>query len=232
MLKVDSLETFIGQFHILQGVSFEVSAGEITVLFGRNGVGKTTTLKSIMGYYSQSFGSISYKNEQIDNTPTHIIAKKGIGYVPEDQSIFHSLTVEETFLLAKKNNSEEIEQKVEWMLELFPDLKKYWHKKSGYLSGGQKQMLAISRAYINSDGLLLIDEPSKGLSPIMIERLMESILEMKKKTSILLVEQNYMMASQIGDFYYIMDDGKIVHHGEMARLRENEKITRKYLGIS
>lgn len=232
MLRVENLETYIEQFHILQSVTFEVIEGTITVLFGRNGAGKSTTLRTIMGFYHVSRGGIYYKNEKLNGLPTHVIARKGIGYVPEDQGIFQHLTVEETFALAKKEKDPEGEAKAEWMLEIFPDLKKYWHKKSGYLSGGQKQMLAIARAYINSSGLLLIDEPSKGLSPLMVEKLMESIVKIKEKTTILLVEQNFFMSNHIGDYYYMMDDGKIVHQGFMNDLREDKETVRKYLGIS
>ncbi|GLI86059.1 ABC transporter ATP-binding protein [Rossellomorea marisflavi] len=232
LLKVDDLQTYLGQYHILQGVSLGVKEGSITVLFGRNGAGKTTTLRSIMGFNPKSTGSIHYKDESLRGAPTHQISKKGIGYVPENQGIFGSLTVEETLSLAKVKGDQAAEEKAEWMLDLFPDLKTYWHKKSGLLSGGQKQMLAISRAYINGDGLLLIDEPSKGLSPIMVEKLMESILKMKERTTILLVEQNFMMASRIGDYFYIMDDGKIVHDGRMNELVEDREMCRKYLGIA
>lgn len=232
MLKVVDLETYIEQYHILKGVNFEVQPGKITVLFGRNGVGKTTTLRTIMGYYSAANGMITYKNEKLNGLPTHLIAKKGIGYVPEDQGIFKSLTVGETMILAQRDKTIETNEKLEWMLEVFPDLKKFWSKRSSLLSGGQKQMLAIARAYINSNGLLLIDEPSKGLSPIMVEKLIESILQMKEKTTILLVEQNFYMASTIGDDFYIMDDGKIVHSGLMKVLLEDQESLVKYLGIS
>lgn len=232
MLKVVDLETYIEQFHILKGVNFEVQPGKITVLFGRNGVGKTTTLRTIMGYYSAANGMITYKNEKLNRLPTHLIAKKGIGYVPEDQGIFKSLTVGETMILAQRSKNIATNEKLEWMLEVFPDLKKFWSKRSSLLSGGQKQMLAIARAYINSNGLLLIDEPSKGLSPIMVEKLIESILQMKEKTTILLVEQNFYMASTIGDDFYIMDDGKIVHSGLMKELLEDQESLVKYLGIS
>lgn len=232
LLKVDKLETYLGQYHILQGVSLSVEEGSITVLFGRNGAGKTTTLRSIMGFNRSSTGSVYYNGQLISGTSTHLISRKGIGYVPENQGIFSTLTVEETLILARAKSTGDKDEKMEWMLELFPDLKKFWHKKSGLLSGGQKQMLAIARAYINGDGLLLIDEPSKGLSPIMVEKLMESILKMKEKTTILLVEQNFMMASEIGDSFYIMDDGKIVHNGRMQDLKEDRETCQKYLGIA
>ncbi|PLR76255.1 ABC transporter ATP-binding protein [Bacillus sp. V3-13] len=232
LLKVVNIETYLDQFHILQGVSFSVDRGAITVLFGRNGAGKTTTLRSIMGFHTIANGAVYYGEEKVSGLPTHLISQKGIGYVPENQGIFHDLTVEETFALAQTKKSADTEEKVDWMLELFPDLKKFWHKKSGLLSGGQKQMLAISRAYINSDGLMLIDEPSKGLSPIMVEKLKESILKMKEKTTVLLVEQNFLMASQIGEYFYIMDDGKIVHNGLMSELKDDKETCRKYLGIA
>ncbi|PWW32333.1 amino acid/amide ABC transporter ATP-binding protein 2 (HAAT family) [Cytobacillus oceanisediminis] len=232
LLKLDNLETYLGQYHILQGVSMSVEEGSITVLFGRNGAGKTTTLRSIMGFNTSTTGSVHYNNQKISGIPTHLISRKGIGYVPENQGIFSALTIEETLNLASAKSNGETEEKMEWMLELFPDLKKFWRKKSGLLSGGQKQMLAIARAYINGDGLLLIDEPSKGLSPIMVEKLMESILKMKEKTTILLVEQNFLIASEIGDYFYIMDDGKIVHDGWMQDLKEDKETCQKYLGIA
>ncbi|TCJ02482.1 ABC transporter ATP-binding protein [Cytobacillus praedii] len=232
LLKLDNLETYLGQYHILQGVSMSVEEGSITVLFGRNGAGKTTTLRSIMGFNPSTSGFVHYNSQRISGISTHLISRKGIGYVPENQGIFSALTVEETLNLAKAKSTGEAEEKMEWMLDLFPDLKKYWRKKSGLLSGGQKQMLAIARAYINGDGLLLIDEPSKGLSPIMVEKLMESILKMKEKTTILLVEQNFLMASEIGDYFYIMDDGKIVHEGMMQDLKDDKETCQKYLGIA
>ena len=232
LLKLDKLETYLEQYHILQGVSLSVEEGSITVLFGRNGAGKTTTLRSIMGFNPSTTGTVHFQNQIISGISTHLISRKGIGYVPENQGIFSGLTVEETLNLAKAKSVGETEAKMEWMLELFPDLKKFWRKKSGLLSGGQKQMLAIARAYINGDGLLLIDEPSKGLSPIMVEKLMESLLKMKEKTTILLVEQNFLMASEIGDYFYIMDDGKIVHEGVMQDLKEDKETCQKYLGIA
>ena len=164
LLQVNNIETYLEQFHILQGVSLTVEKGTITVLFGRNGAGKTTTLRSVMGFHHIAHGEIYYDRTQVNGLSTHLISRKGIGYVPENQGIFHDLTVEETFALAR-GKGEEAEGKIEWMLELFPDLKQFWHKK-WTLKRGQKQMLAISRAFINSDGLLLIDEPSKGLSPL------------------------------------------------------------------
>ncbi|MFD3269676.1 ABC transporter ATP-binding protein [Paenibacillus dendritiformis] len=232
LLQVQGIETHIGQFHILQGVTFEVKAGEITVLLGRNGAGKTTALRSIMGLNPVSRGEIRFQGERIEALPTHRIARQGLGYVPEDQGIFPELTVGETMRIAMRRHDDETKARLEWALELFPDLRAFWGRKSGLLSGGQKQMLAISRAYVNDNRLLLIDEPSKGLAPIMVEKLMQAIEQMKAKTTVLLVEQNFMMASRIGDRYFLMDEGRIVAAGTMAELQQDEATRRKYLGIA
>ena len=231
-LRLTEIETYIDQYHILQGVTFEVKRGEVTVLLGRNGAGKTTTLRTIMGLNPASKGIIEWNGEPIHRYPTYTIAQKGIGYVPEDQGIFPTLTVEENIKVAIKKEDQEISERQDYILNLFPDLKKYWKRHGGLLSGGQKQMLSIARAYVNNNKLLLIDEPSKGLAPIMVEKVMESILQMKEKTTIVLVEQNFMMASTIGDHFYIIDDGKTVENGPMNLLRENEEMRRKYLGIA
>jgi branched-chain amino acid transport system ATP-binding protein len=232
LLILNDIETHIGQYHILQGINLEVKKGEVTVLLGRNGAGKTTTLRTIMGLNTASKGSIVYKGEEILTLPTYTIAKKGIGYVPEDQGIFAGLTVEENMRVAIRVESEETAKRMDYILNLFPDLKTFWKKPGGLLSGGQKQMLSIARAYVNENELLLIDEPSKGLAPIVIEKVMESILQMKDKTTIVLVEQNFMMASTIGDCFYIIDDGRTVSHGTMKQIKEDDEMKRKYLGIA
>lgn len=231
-LKLDGVETYIEQYHILQGISFEVPKGEVTVLLGRNGAGKTTTLRSIMGLNTPSKGKVLYNGAEIGGLPTYTIANKGIGYVPEDQGIFGDLTVEENIKVAMKKENDETKERLEYILNLFPDLKKFWKRNGGNLSGGQKQMLSIARAYVNENDLLLIDEPSKGLAPIVVEKVMESIQQMKSQTTIVLVEQNFLMASTIGDRFYIIDDGRTVHHGEMKELKENEKLRQQYLGIA
>jgi branched-chain amino acid transport system ATP-binding protein len=232
LLKLNNIETFIGQYHILQGVSLEVKKGEVTVLLGRNGAGKTTTLRTIMGLNPASKGSVVYKGEEIQALPTYTIAQKGIGYVPEDQGIFAGLTVEENMKVAIQKENDETNKRLDYILNLFPDLKKFWKKPGGLLSGGQKQMLSIARAYVNDNELLLIDEPSKGLAPIVVEKVMESILQMKDQTTIVLVEQNFMMASTIGDCFYIIDDGRTVSTGPMKQLKDDEEMKRKYLGIA
>lgn len=232
LLEVENIETYIDQYHILQGVSFKVPKGEVTVLLGRNGAGKTTTLRSIMGLNPISKGSIKYKGEEIKSLAPYEIARKGIGYVVEDQGIFADLTVEENMKVAMQKNDEKTLERQEWILNLFPDLKKFWKKNGGHLSGGQKQMLAIARVYVNENDLILIDEPSKGLAPIVVEKVMESLVQLKEKTTVVLVEQNFMMASKIGENFYILDDGLTIRNGRMEELRQSEEMRKEYLGIS
>lgn len=232
LLKMENIHTHIGQYHILQGVSFEAKVGEVSVLLGRNGAGKTTTLKTMMGLTPASSGTITFDGKDITKVPTFQIASHGIGYVPEDQGVFGGLTVEENLKVAMRKEDEGALARQAYALELFPDLKKYWKKAGGHLSGGQKQMLAMARAFVNDSKLLLIDEPSKGLAPVVVEKVMEAILEMKKSTTIVLVEQNFLMASRIGDTYTLIDDGETVQSGPMKELVQNEELKRKYLGIA
>ena len=231
LLKAENLHTYIGQYHILQGVSFEAKRREVSVLLGRNGAGKTTTLKTVMGLTPASKGSVIFNGNDITDKPTYEISNMHIGYVPEDQSIFAGLTVEENMRVAMRKEDDQTLERQEYILSLFPDLKKYWHKDGAYLSGGQKQMLAMARAFVNEGELLLIDEPSKGLAPIVIEKVMEAMIEMKKTTTIVLVEQNFLMASKIGDTYTLIDDGETVHAGTMEELVRNDELQHKYLGI-
>ena len=231
LLKLNHLQTHIGQYHILQGIEFEANVGEVSVLLGRNGAGKTTTLKTIMGLTPATHGNVLFDGQDITKRKPYDIANLGIGYVPEDQGIFSELTVEENMKVAMRKETDEIYAKQAYVLDLFPDLKKFWKKAGGHLSGGQKQMLAMARAFVNDSKLLLIDEPSKGLAPIVIEKVMEAIMEMKKKTTIILVEQNFIMASRIGDTYTLIDDGKTVHSGLMIDLIGDDELKRKYLGI-
>ena len=231
LLKVDGVQTYIKQYHILQGISFEAMEGQVSVLLGRNGAGKTTTLKTILGLTPASKGSITFKGLDITKKLTHEIANTGIGYVPEDQGIFAALSVEENMKVAMRREDEATLAKQDYVLDLFPDLKTFWKKDGGLLSGGQKQMLAMARAFVGNSKLLLIDEPSKGLAPIVIEKVMEAIVDMKKHTTIILVEQNFMMASLIGDTYTLIDNGKTVQSGLMQELIHDEQVKRKYLGI-
>lgn len=232
LLKTENIHTHIEQYHILQGVSFEAKQGEVTVILGRNGAGKTTTLKTIMGLTPATSGKVSFKGNDITKRQTYEISNMNFGYVPEDQSIFAGLTVEENMRVAMRKEDDATLERQEYVLNLFPDLKKYWKRDGAFLSGGQKQMLAMSRAFVNDAEILLIDEPSKGLAPIVIENVMEAMVEMKENTTIVLVEQNFLMASKIGDRYTLIDDGKTVHAGTMKDLIENKELQQKYLGIS
>jgi branched-chain amino acid transport system ATP-binding protein len=232
ILTVDSAHTYIGHHHILQGLSFEAKADAVTVLIGRNGAGKSTTLKSIMGILPPSQGKIIYDGAEIQNKKPYEIARLGIGFVPEDMGIFANLTVEENMRVAMLVEDEAAAQRLERTLDMFVDLKKFWRAQAGVLSGGQKQMLAIARAIVNDTSLLLIDEPSKGLAPIIVDSLIEAINQIKAHSVVVLVEQNFYMASCVGDNYYILDDGVVVHSGQMAELVENEDLKSRYLGIS
>ncbi|MDI6707413.1 MAG: ABC transporter ATP-binding protein [Bacillota bacterium] len=230
ILRIKDLQTHIGEFHILQGVSLEVPEGGVTVVLGRNGAGKTTTLRSIMGLIQTKKGIIEFAGESIMGLPPHLIARKGIGYVPEEQAIFSGLSVEENLRLAMvKSRDESLLQDV---LDSFPDLKDTFHRKAGSLSGGQKQMLALGRALVAGSRLLLIDEPSKGLAPVIVEKVAEIINGIKNKTTVVLVEQNFRLAQAVGDRYFIIDDGRTVGSGMMEELVRDIELQQQYLGIS
>jgi len=232
LLKADNIHTYIGQHHILQGVSFEAKTDGVTVLLGRNGAGKSTTLKTIMGLLPAKKGQLIYKGQQIQAKKPHQIARMGIGFVPENMGIFSELTVEENMQVAMLKDDDATNKRLEDILLMFTALKEFWKTKAGNLSGGQKQMLAIARAIVNQTSLLLIDEPTKGLAPIIIDALIEAINQVKQHSVVLLVEQNFYMASQVGDDYYILDDGKVVHSGAMQDLVEDKELQSRYLGIT
>ena len=232
ILKVENVHTFVGQHHILQGLTFETRADAVTVLVGRNGAGKSTALKTIMGLLPASRGRIIFKTDEIQARRPYEIARLGISFVPEDMGIFSQLTVEENIRVAMRGGNGQASGRLERTLEIFADLRKFWHAKAGNLSGGQKQMLAIARAIVNETALLLIDEPSKGLAPVIVESLISIINQIKAHSVVLLVEQNFHMASNVGDYYYILDDGKAVHEGTMKDFVHAEDLKSKYLGIS
>jgi branched-chain amino acid transport system ATP-binding protein len=232
ILKADGIHTFIGQHHILQGVSFEAKADGVTVLLGRNGAGKSTTLKTVMGLLPAKKGELLYKGRPIQTKKPHQIARMGIGFVPEHMGIFTELTVEENMQVAMLKDDPASRERLENILQMFAALKDFWRTKAGNLSGGQKQMLAIARAIVNETSLLLIDEPTKGLAPIIINALIDAINQIKKNSVVLLVEQNFYMASQVGDHFYILDDGKVVHNGSMEDLIADQEMQSRYLGIT
>lgn len=240
LLELKDVHTHIGAYHILQGVNLTVREGELTMLLGRNGAGKTTTLRTIMGLWKPSQGQVLFDGTVIAGTglslDTPEISRKGIAYVPESMGIFSDLNVKDNILLAarKARTVNDIDtQRLEWIFELFPALKKFWLYPAGKLSGGQKQMLAVARAIIEPRRLLLIDEPSKGLAPAIIQNLINALNELKKtRTTILLVEQNFNMAKQLGDQVAVMDNGRIVHRGAMAELAQDQALQSQLLGLS
>jgi len=257
LLSLAGVHTHIGAYHILHGVDLDVAAGEVTMLLGRNGAGKTTTLRTIMGLWAASAGRVVFDGRQIGGRAataaatarpapaksaaqsqllTPAIADLGIAYVPENMGIFSDLTVAENMLLAARS-ARRLEQldaaRLDWLFGLFPALKKFWLYPAGKLSGGQKQMLAIARAIVEPRRLLLIDEPSKGLAPAIVQNLIAALRELKRtQTTILLVEQNFAVAQALGDRVAVMDDGRIVHRGAMAELAADEALQHRLLGLS
>jgi branched-chain amino acid transport system ATP-binding protein len=236
LLQLKGVHTHIGAYHILHGVDLDVPAGEVTMLLGRNGAGKSTTLRTIMGLWHASQGRIHFKGRAIQALRTPDIAQAGIGYVPETMGIFSDLTVKENLLLAARQARRATDldaQRLEWIFGLFPALKKFWLFPAGKLSGGQKQMLAIARAIVEPRALLLIDEPSKGLAPAIVNNLITALRELKAQAAtILLVEQNFQLARALGDSVAVMDDGRVVHRGRMQALADDEALQQRLLGLS
>lgn len=231
ILEVKDIHTFIGQFHILEGVSVEVPESSITVLLGRNGAGKTTTLKSIMGITPPQRGRIIFQEDKIQGMLSNQIAERGIGYVPERRAIFTDLTVEENLKIAARTKGD-LDQRADFIFNVFPDLKRLIKLPGGNLSGGQQQMLAIARALVPENSLLLIDEPSEGLAPVLIEQVMEAVRQLSGQSTILLVEQNFLMASQLADRYVIIESGRSVKSGMMADLIDDQDTIQRYLGAT
>ncbi len=231
VLEVRGIHTYIGQFHILEGVSLSVPKGSITVLLGRNGAGKTTTLKSIMGITPPREGEVIFDGQKLAGKASFTIAKLGIGYVPEHRAIFRDLTVAENLQIAERRKGD-LATRQDFIFELFPDLKKLYKLAGGNLSGGQQQMLAIARALVPENRLLLIDEPSEGLAPVIIEALMNAIRRLAQDATVLLVEQNFRMASRLADRYVIIDDGASVQSGMMTDLVNDQATIQRYLGAA
>lgn len=231
VLRVQDIHTFIGQFHILEGVTVDVPLGSITVLLGRNGAGKTTTLKSIMGITPPASGTIIFEEQSLVGKRPYTIAQMGIGYVPEHRAIFKDLTVRENLQISERRRGD-LDRKQDFIFDLFPDLKRLYHLPGGNLSGGQQQMLAVARALVPDNRLLLIDEPSEGLAPVIIEQLMNAIRKLAAQSTVLLVEQNFRMASRLADRYVIIDDGRSPIAGSMADLVKDEALIQRYLGVA
>ena len=230
VLALAGVETLIGPYHILHGVDLEVPPLGLTMLLGRNGAGKTTTLRTIMGLWKASRGSIRFDGDEITRRDTPEIALAGVGYVPETMGIFAGLTVRENLVLAARHGDID-DSRLHRIFELFPALKRFWTLPAGNLSGGQKQMLATARAIIEPKKLLLIDEPTKGLAPAIIANMIDAFRELKRTTPLLVVEQNFRFARELGDTVAVMDSGRVVHRGRMDALAGDAQLQQSLLGL-
>ena len=231
-LVLNGVHTHIGRYHILQGVDFDAPAGKTTMLLGRNGAGKTTCLRTIMGLWRASRGEIRLGRQPLTGLVASQVARVGVGYVPETMAIFSDLTVKENLVLGAREKRLD-EARLAWIFGFFPALRKFWLSRAGTLSGGQKQMVSIARAIIEPRSLLLIDEPTKGLAPVIIGGLIDCLKEIKRgDATIVLVEQNFRVAKEVGDFVRVMDNGKIIHEGEMAELAADTVLQSRLIGLT
>jgi len=236
LLELQGVHTHIGAYHILHGVDFVVPRGQLTLLLGRNGAGKTTTLRTIMGLWHASAGRITFDGRDITRLDTQKIACLDVAYVPENMGIFAELTVKENMLLAARGARTAAhmdQQRLQWIFQLFPAVEKFWNHQAGKLSGGQKQMLAVARAIVEPRQLLIVDEPSKGLAPAIINNMIDAFEQLKARgVTILLVEQNINFAKRLGDTVAVMDNGAVVHTGTMRALAQDEALQRSLLGLA
>jgi branched-chain amino acid transport system ATP-binding protein len=236
LLTLHGVHTHIGAYHILHGVDLSVPRGQLTMLLGRNGAGKTTTLRTIMGLWHASQGSIHFAGREITAMATPQIAAMNIAYVPENMGIFADLTVKENMLLAArqaKSAAQIDDTRLKWIFSLFPAVEKFWDHPAGKLSGGQKQMLAVARAIVEPRELLIVDEPSKGLAPVIINNMIDAFAQLKASgVTILLVEQNINFAKRLGDTVAVMDNGAVVHAGSMRELAQDEALQHSLLGLA
>jgi len=235
LLELDNVHTYYGNIHALKGISVTVDKGEVVTLIGSNGAGKTTTLKTISGVLQPKEGTITLEGRRIDRVPAHNIVTLGICQSPEGRRIFPRLTTLENLEMGAFHRSDKagIDQDMERVFELFPRLKERRSQQGGTLSGGEQQMLAIGRALMSRPRILLLDEPSMGLSPVLVEAIFQIILDIHAQgTTILLVEQNALMALQVADRGYVLQTGRIVLHDSAENLSENEMVRKAYLGES
>ncbi|MGB6065771.1 MAG: ABC transporter ATP-binding protein [Desulfomonilaceae bacterium] len=230
MLEAKAINTFYGLSHILFDVSLSVSKGEIVCLLGRNGAGKSTIMKSIMGLIPPRHGTVTFKGEIISGKKPYQIARRGIGFVPDDRRVFADLTVGENLEISERKTSGPATWNIDRVYEFFPQLHRLNSRRAGYLSGGEQQMLTIARALMTNPELLLLDEPTEGLAPLLVSILEEQILKLKANgLTVLLAEQNQKVALNLSDRGYLIDNGVIRFQGSIDELRENEEIRRKYL---
>jgi branched-chain amino acid transport system ATP-binding protein len=229
MLELDGLHAVYGRSHVLHGVTLTAREGEVVSLLGRNGAGKSTTLKAVMGLVRVTQGAVRFRGEPLTGLPSHVISRRGLGYVPEDRRIFADLTVRENLLVGERAGSR---WSVARLFELFPALRALERRRGGSLSGGEQQMLTIARTLVTDPQLLLLDEPSEGLAPVVVRRLGEAIAALKREgLTILLSEQNVKLARRLADRVYVIDRGQIRFEGPMARLDADETLRRSYLGV-
>ena len=231
LIAVKDLHVYLGESHVLQGVSFDVPEGGVTALLGRNGVGKTTTLRAMMGLVPRR-GTVSLapkgkQSEELNRLPTHQIVRRGIGYVPEDRDVFAGLTVDENLRLAERNGN----PRYELVYELFPELKTRGGQKAGTLSGGQQQMVAIARALLNDNSVLLVDEPTKGLAPLLVTEVAAALERAAELATVLLVEQNLAVVARVAQQVVVLDGGRVVHTGEAKELLGDPERIRALLGV-
>ena len=236
MLKVSNIHSYYGKSHILHGVSLDLKEGELVCLLGRNGVGKSTTLKSIMGVVQPKQGSIHFWEKELVGKEPYEIARLGIGYVPEDRRIFRSLTVHENLLMGIKGGNQQKADKGAWTLErvytLFPRLEERRNNKGGHLSGGEQQMLTIVRTLMGNPRVILIDEPTEGLAPLIVKDVLNMLSTVRKSgVTILMLEQNFKAAIKIADRFYIMSKGQIVFEGDTEALLAAEEVRKNYLEV-
>ncbi len=236
LLTLSGVHTHIGPYHILHGVDLVVPKGQVTLLLGRNGAGKTTTLRTIMGLWRASQGALHFSGQDITQLSTPEIAERAIAYVPENMGIFGDLTVRENMLLAARGAASEKQMdrgRLDWIFGLFPAVQQFWNHPAGKLSGGQKQMLAVARAIVEPRALLIVDEPSKGLAPAIINNMIRAFAELKATgVTILLVEQNFHFAQRLGDTVAVMDNGRVVHSGSMQALSDDAALQQSLLGLA
>ena len=226
LLAVSDLHVHLGESHVLQGIDFEVAEGGVTALLGRNGVGKTTTLRALMGLVDRK-GTITLGGESIVSTPTYKIVRRGVGYVPEDRDVFAGLTVEENLRLAERDTNPQYDL----VHDLFPELKERAKQRAGTLSGGQQQMVAIARALLNGNRVLLVDEPTKGLAPLLVTEVARVLERVSELTTVLLGEQNLGVVRSLARDAVVLDTGRVVHTGPARDLLEDTPLLHRLLGV-
>jgi branched-chain amino acid transport system ATP-binding protein len=228
LLELDDVHTYYGESHILEGVSLHVDPGETVALVGRNGVGKTTTLRTALQLTPPRSGSVRLHGDDVTGSATHEVARDGMGWIPEDRRMFAQLTVEENLRVAVKDGVD-IDGHLERAFEAFPDLREFRTRKAGTLSGGQQQMVAIARGLVGENDLLLVDEPSEGLAPQIVENVARALRGVSSEASLLLVEQNFPLAMELADRFYVMDNGEVVHTDTTDGVSADDEEVRRYL---